>query len=142
MDIHPFHTVQLPKDPSYVAPDGSSVRTLCHLEEKRSNHHGIMNHFELKPSQTSKAMVHSTVDEIWYVLSGRGQMWRKSNVGICEETIVEMKSGVSLTIPHNTNFQFRNISKDEPLQVVAVTLPNWPGNWEATAVEGAWEATA
>ena len=112
MDSHPFHTVQLPKNPSYVAPDGSDVRTLCRLEETRSNHQGIMNHFELKPSQTSKAMVHATVDEIWYVLSGHGHMWRKSNKGLCEDTIVEMKDGVSLTIPHNTNIQFRNISNE------------------------------
>ena len=38
-----------------------------------------MAHFELGPNQTSKAVTHRTVEEIWFFISGRGQMWRKQN---------------------------------------------------------------
>ncbi len=36
-----------------------------------------MAHFELAPGAVSNAVEHRTVEEIWYVLSGCGEMWRK-----------------------------------------------------------------
>jgi len=38
-----------------------------------------MAQFQLRPGQTSTAVTHRTVEEIWYVLSGRGQMWRSQD---------------------------------------------------------------
>jgi mannose-6-phosphate isomerase-like protein (cupin superfamily) len=104
-----------------VAPDGSDVRILLRLKG------GGMAHFELAPNRTSKAVTHRTVEEIWYFVSGRGQMWRKQNE---HATVVDVYPGVSLTIPLGTQFQFRSFGY-EPLAAVGVTMPPWPGEDEA-----------
>lgn len=96
-----------------------------------------MAHFELAAGKTSKAVTHRTVEEIWYVISGRGEMWRKQ--GKHEETVA-LVPGACLTIPLGTHFQFR-ASATEAVSVVAVTMPPWPGEGEAVAVAGPWQAT-
>jgi mannose-6-phosphate isomerase-like protein (cupin superfamily) len=94
-----------------------------------------MAHFELRPRQTSIAVTHKTVEEIWFFLSGRGQMWRKTGT---HEEIVTVEAGVCLTIPLGTHFQFRAFGP-EPLAAIGVTMPPWPGEGEATVVEGKWK---
>ena len=42
-----------------------------------SLHGGGMAHFELVPGETSRAVAHRTIEEIWFFLGGRGEMWRK-----------------------------------------------------------------
>ena len=128
----PFEARRLPEEPDAVAPDGSDVRVLLQLAG------GSMAHFALHAGRTARAVRHRTVEEIWYVLSGRGEMWRR--VGGQEE-IVSMEPGVCLTIPVGTAFQFRAL-KDAPLSVVGVTMPPWPGPDEAVLVEGPWKPTA
>jgi len=49
-----------------VAPDGSDVRVLLGLAG------GGMAEFELGAGKVSAAVTHRTIDEIWYVLEGRG----------------------------------------------------------------------
>lgn len=93
-----------------------------------------MAHFELAPGRTSIPVAHRTVDEIWAILSGRGEMWREQR-GRTE--ITELEPGVALTIPLGTSFQFR-CTGSEPLAIVAVTMPPWPGDGEAIEVEGPW----
>lgn len=63
--------MRLPSDRTTIAPDGSDVRVLLGLPS------GGMAHFELAAGQTSTAVTHRTVEEIWFVVSGRGEMWRK-----------------------------------------------------------------
>jgi len=121
--------MRLPADPTVTAPDGSDVRVLLATER------GSCAHFELAPGRTSIAVVHRTVEEIWYFLAGRGEMWR---AGDGEEEIVEVGPGVCITIPVGTRFQFR-AHGDEPLAAVAVTMPPWPGEDEAVVVEGPWQ---
>ena len=36
-----------------------------------------MAHFELPPGETSTAVAHRTVEEVWFFLGGRGEMWRR-----------------------------------------------------------------
>jgi mannose-6-phosphate isomerase-like protein (cupin superfamily) len=127
-----YDTRRLPAACDAVAPDGFAVRLLLTLNG------GSMAHFELPPGQTSKAVTHRTVGEIWFVLSGRGEMWRTQNGQ--PESIVAIESGVCLTIPLGTHFQFRSLGA-EPLSAVGVTMPPWPGDGEAVVVEGKWEAT-
>jgi mannose-6-phosphate isomerase-like protein (cupin superfamily) len=67
-----METKRLGDEPDAVAPDGSDVRVLLALRR------GGMAHFELAPGQTSVAVEHSTVEEIWYFLRGRGEMWRRA----------------------------------------------------------------
>jgi mannose-6-phosphate isomerase-like protein (cupin superfamily) len=96
-----------------------------------------MAHFELPPGQTSRAVMHRTVEEIWLVLSGRGEMWRKQGG---REEIVPLEPGVCLTLPSGTHFQFRS-ANDQPVAVVGVTMPPWPGEGEAIVVAGPWHPT-
>ncbi len=127
-----FQTKRLPAVSDVIAPDGSGVRILLGLNG------GGMAHFELAPGQTSKAVTHRTVEEIWFVLSGRGEMWRKQ---ADREEIVTVEPGICLTIPLQTHFQFRAIG-NEPLNAIAITMPPWPGECEALFVPGKWEPKA
>jgi mannose-6-phosphate isomerase-like protein (cupin superfamily) len=123
-----FATLSLPPQRSAVAPDGSDVRALLRVPG------GSMAHFALGAGMTARAVMHRTVDEIWYVIAGRGEMWRRQ--GAREET-VPLAPGVCLTIPVGTHFQFRAALTD-PIAAIGVTLPPWPGDEEAVVVEGPW----
>jgi mannose-6-phosphate isomerase-like protein (cupin superfamily) len=90
-----------------------------------------MAHFELAPGRTSIAVTHRTVEEIWFFLSGSGEMWRRQGE---REEIVPVERGVCVTIPLGTHFQFR-ATGTEPLAAVAVTMPPWPGDDEAVRVQ-------
>lgn len=127
--MHSFATKRLPASPDAIAPDGSAVRILLGLAG------GGMAHFELAAGETSKAVTHRTVEEIWFVLSGGGEMWRRQET---REEVVALEAGVCLTIPLGAHFQFR-ASNQGPLSVVAVTMPPWPGETEAVPVEGKWQ---
>jgi mannose-6-phosphate isomerase-like protein (cupin superfamily) len=126
-----FKTKRLPVMAVDTAPDGTAVRPLLQLNG------GSLAHFELAAGQTSKAVAHRTVEEIWYILGGQGEMWRKSGA---QDEIVPVAAGVCLTIPLGTSFQFRAIGR-EPLAMVVITMPPWPGPDEACAVEGPWVPT-
>jgi mannose-6-phosphate isomerase-like protein (cupin superfamily) len=126
-----FQTKRLGTRPDAIAPDGSEVRILCSVGR------GSLAHFTLPPHAVSQAVAHRTVDEVWYFLSGRGQMWRRSPD---VEEIVDVEPGVSITIPLGTSFQFRSLSH-EPLSAVGTTMPPWPGEDEAFAVDGVWKPT-
>ena len=124
-----FDTKHLPVQRDDVAPDGSDVRLLLGVKG------GGMAHFELAPGRTSKAVAHRTVEEIWFFVGGRGEMWRRAADG--SETVDAVEAGVSLDIPLGTSFQFRALG-DEPLRAVGVTMPPWPGDDEAEPVPGRW----
>jgi mannose-6-phosphate isomerase-like protein (cupin superfamily) len=126
-----FETKRLPAGRDAVAPDGSDVRILLGLRG------GGMAAFELPPGEVSTAVTHRTVEEIWFFLSGRGEMWRKT---AGREEVVAVEAGVCITIPLGTRFQFR-ASGEGPLAAVGVTMPPWPGEGEAVVVEGKWEPT-
>jgi mannose-6-phosphate isomerase-like protein (cupin superfamily) len=126
-----FDTKRLPAQPLGVAPDGTDVRALLQLTG------GSLAHFELAPGKTSIAVTHRTVEEIWFFLSGSGEMWRKQRD---REEVVAVNAGICVTIPLGTQFQFRSLG-DEPLVSVVVTMPPWPGNGEAYEIEGKWEPT-
>ena len=94
-----------------------------------------MAHFELSPGRTSVPVAHRTVEEIWYILTGRGEMWRRDEQA---EEVTAVQPGVCISIPLGTAFQFR-CTGAEPLTAVAITMPPWPGEDEAYVVEGKWE---
>jgi mannose-6-phosphate isomerase-like protein (cupin superfamily) len=126
-----FETKMLPVERDVVAPDRSDVRVLLALRG------GGMAHFTLAAGHVSVPVAHRTVEEIWFVLSGRGQIWRKHGN---DESIVELTPGVCLTIPLGTRFQFR-AGAGETLAALAVTMPPWPGDGEAYEVPGVWAPT-
>lgn len=126
-----FETTRRSATPQEDAPDGSRVRPLVRLAG------ASVAEFELGAGRTSRSIVHRTIDEIWYVVAGRGELWRRQDSR--EETVV-LEPGVSVTIPRGTQFQFRAQGK-ETLRVLGVSLPPWPGEDEAMAVKGPWPAT-
>lgn len=128
----PFATLPLPAERTVVAPDGSDVRVLLGLPG------GGMAQFRLAPGQVSAPVTHRTVEEIWYIVSGAGAMWRRQGA---REEITALSPGLCVTIPLGTHFQFR-AAADSELVAVAVTLPPWPGDGEAVAVAaGPWLTT-
>ena len=124
-------TMRLPADPDVIAPDGSEVRILLGLRG------GGMAHFQLAAGETSVAVHHRSVEELWYFVAGAGEMWRRDAEG---ETIVSVGPGACITIPLGTHFQFRSTGP-EPLAAIAVTMPPWPGDGEAVRSDGRWTAT-
>lgn len=125
-------TVALEDAVTVTAPDGSRVDILATCAR------GSMARFSLEPGLVSKAVRHRTVEELWFIMAGQGEMWRSTETsGGVREEIVTLAPGVSLSILAGTSFQFRTLSS-EPLQAIGVTMPPWPGTEEAEFVEGTW----
>jgi mannose-6-phosphate isomerase-like protein (cupin superfamily) len=89
----------------------------------------------LLAGQVSRPVWHRTVEEIWYVLAGYGEVWR------CPPTVdpagvrpVSVQAGDALTIPTGWRFQFRALP-DSPLRFLCFTSPPWPGADEAQPAE-------
>jgi mannose-6-phosphate isomerase-like protein (cupin superfamily) len=117
--------------PDVIAADGSEVRVLCQLPR------GAVATFTLPPGAVSKAVAHRTVEEVWCVIRGQGRTWRKMDN---QEQTTDLMPGISVAIPTGMHFQFRN-DGTEPLEIVAATMPPWPGEGEAYFVEGKWDPT-
>lgn len=127
-----FETRRISAAPDVIAPDGSQVRLLCATVRASTAV------FTLPSGDVARAVTHRSVQEIWYVLSGSGRIWRRLGSG---EEVTELTPGVSLTIPVGAHFQFRCDGADA-LSIIAVTIPPWPGEDEAEFVVGPWAATA
>jgi mannose-6-phosphate isomerase-like protein (cupin superfamily) len=123
-----FSTVRLASDPDVMAPDTSAIRVLARTER------GSSAHGTLAPGATALAIKHRTIDEIWYVVGGCAEIWRKLGD---RETVIEAGPGTSLTIPVGTHFQFRTIGA-EPFCFIMMTMPPWPGDDEAVRVPDYW----
>ena len=127
----PFETKPLGEGVDATAPDGTAVRLLLSLAG------GSAIHFELPAGAVSHAVTHRTVEEIWFVVSGQGSIWRRQGD---RESIAPLSPGTSLTIPLGTAFQFR-ADAASALAFVAITMPPWPGADEAAPVAGPWTPT-
>ncbi|HEU5432436.1 MAG TPA: cupin domain-containing protein [Thermomicrobiales bacterium] len=123
-----FATKQLGAAHDAFAPDRSEIRLLV------ATSRGSMAHGSLPPGRPSLAIVHRTVEEVWYVTEGRGQIWRKQGD---HEATVDVGPGTALTIPVGVHFQFRAVGS-EPLRFVMWTMPPWPGAHEAVRVPDHW----
>lgn len=124
MQTRPF-----PSTPDARSPAGAEIRYLIEGET------GNMIHSTVPPGQVNRATVHATVSEFWHILSGEGQLWRRGDTG--EETTV-LRRGISIDIPVGTAFQSR-CTGAVPLQFLCISMPPWPGDEEATVIEGAWK---
>ncbi len=81
--------------------------------------------------------MHATVSEFWYVLEGEGEIWRYDGV---KSHVTALVPGTAIDIPVGTKFQYRNVG-DADLTFICISIPPWPGDSEASYVEGKWEAT-
>ena len=126
-----FETRRISDAADAIAPDGSQVRVLCGLSR------GSLAVFSLPPGAVAKAVVHRSVEEVWFVLAGTGQIWRQLGA---QQEITDLRPGVSIAIPTGMAFQFR-CDGAETLSVLGATMPPWPGDAEAVPVDGAWQPT-
>ena len=83
MDYSP---VRLKSAYDYLAPDKSEIRLLC-----QGRTAGLC-HCTLPAGQVSTAVRHRKVEECWYVLEGKGQIWRETH------GVSDMAPGISVVI--------------------------------------------
>lgn len=81
----------------------------------------------LRPGGVSRPVRHRTVEEIWYVLSGIGEVW-------VDGAIERIEAGSTVVVATGAPFQFRTLG-DEPMRFLCYTSPPWPGDDEAIAVD-------
>ena len=117
-------------EPDVFAPDGSEIRVLA--DKAHAATRASLCEVRLPPGAISRPVFHRSVEEIWYVLGGRGQVWR-CPLG-AEADPVEMRPGDALVIPIGWRFQFR-AAPDVELRFLCYTSPPWPGPDEAPAAE-------
>ena len=127
-----MQTRPLPENAEARSPAGAEIRYLL------ASTTGDMIHSTVPPGQVNRATVHATVSEFWHVLSGQGEIWRR---GDGEEDVTALTPGVSIDIPVGTAFQYR-CTGTEPLRFLCITMPPWPGDAEATRIDGPWAPTA
>jgi mannose-6-phosphate isomerase-like protein (cupin superfamily) len=121
--------MKLPAEPDHLAPDGSAIRSLLAVRG------GSLAYCTLPAGTISNAVVHQTVEEIWYCVAGTGQVWRR---GPEQVQIIDLTPGTCITIPVGTHFQFRTSGTDS-LHIIIATMPPWPGAHEALPVARNWE---
>ena len=124
-------TTLLPEKPDAKSPAGADIRFIMDGES------GNMIHSTVPPHQINRATVHATVSEFWFVLEGHGEIWRDDGLDSC---ITDLVPGTSIDIPAGTAFQYRNVSGQE-LKLICIAMPPWPGDSEATYLDGIWEPT-
>ena len=113
-----------------IAPDNSEIRELVDVSE------ASMVHCTLPVGAVSLTVSHVSVDEMWYVLSGQGKLWR-SKPGTPQSMVINLEPGLAISIERSTHFQFKNTGK-EALTLVIATIPPWPGEAEAIREKDFW----
>ncbi|HXE24374.1 MAG TPA: hypothetical protein VN637_05755, partial [Roseiarcus sp.] len=68
VESRPYESKMLGANVDAVAPDGTAVRLLLSLAG------GSMAHFELPAGAVSHGVRHRTVEEIWFMVGGRGRI--------------------------------------------------------------------
>jgi mannose-6-phosphate isomerase-like protein (cupin superfamily) len=112
--------------PDAIAPDGSEIYFLVGDARRAS-----LVEVRLGAGQTTKAMRHRTVEEIWYVLAGEGRVWQQCPGEAAE--VKDVSPGSVLTIRTGCGFQFQAAPRTQ-LRFLCYTSPPWPGDQEAEAV--------
>ncbi len=118
-------------NPDAKSPAGADIRFIM------DGTTGNMIHSTVPAGQINKATIHATVSEFWHILEGEGEIWRRDSN---EERVTSLVAGVSIDIPVGTAFQYRNVGR-VPLKFICISMPPWPGDDEATHLQGAWGPT-
>lgn len=121
------------EQPDVHAPDGSEIRLLTDAR------HGAVKssvvEVTLPAGQVSRPVYHRTVEETWYILEGRGQVWRcPPGVDAADAAPQDVSAGDALVIPTGWRFQFA-ASFETELRFLCHTTPPWPGEDEAAPAE-------
>ena len=121
------------QQPDATAPDGSEIRLLVDARHQATR--ASLVEVTLAPGQVSRPVWHRTVEEVWYILEGRGRVWR-CPPGVESNAVapVTVGPGDALTIPTGWRFQF-SADGGGPLRFLCYTSPPWPGEGEAQEAE-------
>lgn len=102
--------------PEFIAGDSTILRELLHPDKQEINLRYSLAHAILPVGETSQ--LHSlTTSEVYYILSGRGEMH-------IDEEIREIESGDAVYIPPNAKQFLKNIS-NEPIVFICIVDPAW-----------------
>ena len=114
-----------------TAPDGSTVRLL--LTDRHAATRCSMVEVSIPPGAVSRPVRHRTVEEAWYIIAGRGRVWRcPPDADPQDVAAVTVVPGDALVIPTGWAFQFRaDADAAAGLRFLCVTMPPWPGMDEA-----------
>ncbi|MGH7921789.1 MAG: cupin domain-containing protein [Candidatus Dormibacteraceae bacterium] len=120
-----------------IAPDGSEIRFLVPPPESQLAHlppvdrearAASLVEVRLPEGARSRPVRHRSVEEIWYVLSGRGRLWRSPPGG--PRRCDPLGPGVVAVIPTGWTFSFAS-EGGGALRFLCYTSPPWPGAHEA-----------
>ncbi len=110
------------------APDGSEIRLLLGAPEAATR--ASLVEVTLDAGQVSRPVRHRSVEELWYVLSGTGRVWRcPPDRDPASVDPVAVGPGDALVIPTGWSFQFA--AGESALTFLCFTSPPWPGEDEA-----------
>jgi mannose-6-phosphate isomerase-like protein (cupin superfamily) len=123
----PWQSRDLRQRADYLAPDGSEIRLLESVPA------GGMAHCALPAGAKSTPVRHRTVEEVWFVIAGVGQIWRDG-----QEQPSHLHPGRCVTIPTGVAFQFRTTGL-QTLEILIGTFPQWPDPDEAQPATGIWD---
>ena len=117
--------------PDVFAPDGSEIRLLA--DGRNGATKSSMVEVALRAGQVSRPVYHRTVEETWYILEGRGRVWRcPPDADPASIPPQRVSPGDTLVIPTGWRFQFA-AAPDAPLRFLCHTTPPWPGEGEAVS---------
>jgi mannose-6-phosphate isomerase-like protein (cupin superfamily) len=126
------------RPPDAIAPDGSEIRFLVPPptdrlaetpEPDRSARRASLVEVRLAAGRSSTPVRHRTVEELWYVLAGRGRLRRTPPGGALRED--PLQPGVAVVISTGWVFAF---AAETDLRFLCHTAPPWPGDDEADVV--------
>ncbi len=120
-------------EPDTLAPDGSEIRLLLGAEQGAVR--SSLCEVTLPAGQVTRPVWHRHVEECWYILAGKGDVWRcppESAINDCPP--VSVKPGDALVIPVGWRFQFR-AAPNIALRFLCFTSPPWPSPDEAIPAE-------
>ena len=119
----------LGQEPDEIAPDGSLIYWLCR------NEYASTCVCVLPPGCQSIPARHYRLEELWYVVSGFGQLYRS---GANDGLPVELHAGVGVSIAAGQVFQFR-AHQGSTLTIHITTTPPWAGAHDVeTGLKGYW----
>jgi len=125
------------RPPDAIAPDGSEIRFLvppspaaverCPPPDRAARSSSMVE-VRLPAGERSRPVRHRTVEELWYVLAGSGELWRRAPDG--EERSDPLEPGRTAVIPTGWAFSF-SAGEGADLVFLCHTSPPWPGDEEA-----------
>jgi mannose-6-phosphate isomerase-like protein (cupin superfamily) len=125
------------RPPDAIAPDGSEIRFLVppppaaagrRPPPDRAARTASLVEVRLPQGQRSRPVRHRTVEELWFVVTGSGRLWRRAPDG--GERSDAMEPGGAFVIPTGWAFSF-SAAGQEDLVFLCHTSPPWPGAEEA-----------